>query len=129
MQETVSALKKDYTLIVISSVKSFPITEYLRQYELFEYFSSIMGGDIHESKVVKINMVFDEHKIKPEDCVFITDTLGDIKEAAKCNVRSIGVTWGFHERAVLEKGKPFMVLEKVEELSGAVEAFFSAKKT
>jgi len=72
-------------------------------------------------------MVLREYKAKPEDCVFITDTLGDMREAARCGVWSIGVTWGFHERERLEKGNFFAIVDKIEELSLTVQSFFSKK--
>ena len=62
-----------------------------------------MGGDIHRSKVAKIQMILKKHGIKPAEAIFITDTLGDMREAIKCGVLSIGVTWGFHEKERLQK--------------------------
>lgn len=128
MQKTLEQLEKSYQLIVVSSTISSPITGYLEKYNLAQYFDAIMGGDVHKSKIVKIKMVLDQSKARPEDCIFITDTLGDMKEAAECNVQSIGVTWGFHERERLEKGNFFALVDKIEELSPIVHLFFSKTK-
>lgn len=120
-------LRAAYQLIVVSSTISSPIEGYLSKYGLARYFESILGGDVHKSKTVKINMVLGECKVKPEDCVFITDTLGDMREAARCGVWSIGVIWGFHGRERLEKGNFFAIVDKIEELSPTVQSFFSKK--
>ena len=65
-------------------------------------------------------MVFDEYKIGYKDCIFVTDTLGDIKEAIKCNVQSIAVTWGFQPKERLLKGNPYAIVETPEELFAAI---------
>lgn len=52
----------------------------------------------------------------PKDAVFITDTLGDIREARECDIDSIAVTWGFHERKTLEKGNPIVIVSDPREL-------------
>ena len=79
-----------------------------------------MGGDIHRSKVAKIQMILKKHGIKPAEAIFITDTLGDMREAIKCGVLSIGVTWGFHEKERLQKGNPFVIVETPQELPKAI---------
>ena len=122
--EVLEKLKEAYQLVVVSSTITSPIQRYLEKYDLVRHFDWIMGGDVHKSKTVKIKMVLAKYKVKPEDCVIITDTLGDAKEAAKCNVKSIGVTWGYHERERLEKGDFFALVDKVEELIPIVQSFF-----
>ena len=83
-----------------------------------------MGNDVHKSKVEKIRMVFEEYNIGPNDCVFITDTLGDIYEASRKNVGSIGITWGFHEPERLLRGKPFRLVEESNDLLTTVSDYF-----
>ena len=57
--------------------------------------------------------------------IFITDTLGDIREAAQVAIPAIGVTWGFHPRARLEKGNPLVIVDTPKELYEKVSEFFS----
>lgn len=125
IKETVKNLSTKYTLDIISSTPTASITEILAREGIQEYFATILGSDVHGSKVIKIKMALEKYGAKPEDTVFITDTLGDIKEAAECNVPAIAVTWGFHERATLEKGNPMaiiedpsMLLSKIDEVLG-----------
>lgn len=84
-----------------------------------------MGNDIHTSKVKKMKMVFKKYDITPDDCVFITDTLGDMHEAARAGVGAIGITWGFHTSATLFRGKPFKLVEKPDDLLTAVPEYFT----
>lgn len=124
MAHTINELAKNYQLVVVSSTISSPIQGYLDMHKLDRHFDWIMGGDVHKSKVEKIRMILREYNVQPEDCIFITDTLGDMREAAKCNVQAIGVTWGFHERERLEKESFYKLIDAVEELVPAVHSFF-----
>ena len=47
---------------------------------------------------------------------FITDTLGDIKEANKVGIESIGITWGYQDKAKLQKGNPKKIVDTPTEL-------------
>ena len=118
---TLENLKNFYALVVVSSTISSPIAEYLSKHNLVHYFDEIMGGELDRSKVKKIKMVLGKYATGPKQAVFVTDTLGDMREATKCGVRSIGVTWGFHERERLQKGNPAMIIETPQALPGAIQ--------
>ncbi len=128
VKEVIIELEKNYTLIVVSSTITSPIREFLEKHELASHFAWIMGNDVHKSKVEKIKMVFEKYGIGPKDCVFITDTLGDMREATRAGVKSIGVTWGFHKPETLLRGEPFGLVEKPIELSTATGGYFKLQK-
>ena len=125
MDEVIKTLAQSYTLIVISSTLSAPIQELLEKYNLAQYFTEIMGNDVHKSKVEKMKMVFQRYAISNKECVFITDTLGDMREALQTEVATIGVSWGFHTRETLMKGQPFKIVESPSELVSAVSGYFN----
>lgn len=116
MLDAIIELEKEYTLIVISSSITSPIKQYLEKHNIGSHFDKVFGADVHRSKTEKIKMVFDQYNAKPEDCIFITDTLGDMREAREAGVDSIGVTWGFHEKERLEKGNPVKIVDTVDHL-------------
>lgn len=124
MKEAIKKLEEKYILIIISSTITSPIKEFVGKNEMAEHFDGVMGNDVHRSKVEKIKMVFEKYGAKPEDCVFVTDTLGDIKEAEKTGVKSIAVAWGFQSRENLLKGEPHCVVETPEDLCGAISDYF-----
>jgi len=122
MKEVIIELEKDYVLIIISSTITSPIEDFLRKHELYSHFDWVMGNDVHKSKVEKIKMVFERYNTKAENCVFITDTLGDMREAQEMNVTPIGVAWGFHDKETLQKGNPIKIVHlEVKPLSVAEE--------
>ena len=125
MREVVESLSHLYVLIVVSSTVTSPIQGFLEKHHLGRYFSEVMGADVHTSKREKIRMIFEKYKASASECVFITDTLGDMREARACGVGAIGVSWGFHSRETLEKGEPFRIVEHPSEIVSAISDYFA----
>ncbi|MFA6430582.1 MAG: HAD hydrolase-like protein [Candidatus Paceibacterota bacterium] len=124
MGEVIRDFCDKYTLIIISSTITNPIKEFLQKNNLDYCFTEIMGNDFHKSKIEKIKIVFEKYKTIPEECVFVTDTLGDILEAKHVGVKTIGVNWGFHKPETLMSGEPFELVDRPEELYSAVGRCF-----
>jgi len=116
-------LSKNYRMVVISSTITSPIEEYLRTHGVFDLFDKVYGADVHKSKVIKIQMVFQDFKVSIEDCIFITDTLGDMREAAKVGVKSLGVIWGFQRSETLQKGNPIAIVSSPQELLSVIKYY------
>lgn len=126
MKDIIFELEKKYKLIVISSTLSFPIEEFLASHDLRSHFDWVMGNDVHKSKVEKIKMVFNKYNIGAEDCIFITDTLGDMSEAEEVKIPSIGVTWGFCTNETLQTGKAISLVNTPDELKSSIDLHFPA---
>ena len=52
----------------------------------------------------------------PEDVAYVGDSNVDMQTGLNAGVRTIGVTWGFRDRAELEAFQPFAVVDTVQEL-------------
>lgn len=125
MDHVIAKLARDHSLVIISSTLTLPIRSMLERFGIAQYFRDILGNDTHHSKVEKMRMVFDTYGVSPASCVFITDTLGDLREATHAGVGSIGVTWGFHTEETLHTGAPFTIIRNPAEMISAVEAYFA----
>lgn len=119
--QLIQTLAKQYSLTIVSSTPSAIITEYLSQKNLRNYFGSILGGDVSPDKAQKLQMICSEFGCGPDSLIFITDTLGDIKEANRAGVPTIGVTWGIHPEATLRKGRVVAIVHTVPELVAQIE--------
>lgn len=108
-------------LYIVSSTLNEKIDQYLKKYNLRKYFKKIMGPEVSKSKVDKLKMILDLEKITPKEAIFITDTLGDLREAQKVGIDSIGVTWGFHTKDILEKGDPMVIIERATQLAKVLQ--------
>jgi phosphoglycolate phosphatase len=114
----------DHELSIVSSSTTEIITNYLIVHDLKKHFLKIAGAEEERCKSKKIKQICQEYEVMPENCLFITDTLGDIREAERSGVRSVAVTWGFHDEERLNKGNPYAVVSTVVELEKAIHAFF-----
>ncbi len=121
-------LSKKYRLIIISSTISSPISEWLNRRGLAKYFSEIMGSDVHKIKLEKIRMIFEKYGINSDNCVFVTDTLGDLHEAKKAGLNCLAVTYGFHGEDTLRKGKPVGFIKAPQDIAIEVEKYWNKYK-
>jgi phosphoglycolate phosphatase len=119
-KEELKFLKEKYKLFIISSNRENVIEKFLKKKEL-EYFDEIFGELRHKSKVKKFEILFKKYNLNPDECIFITDTLGDIIESNKVNVKSIAVDFGFHEKERLEIGKPYRVVSNFDEIKEVIK--------
>jgi len=124
ISKAIKVLAKKYTLVIISSTETDPIDAYLQKVGLRKYFSEILGSDVDKSKINKINRSLKTHSIEARNSVFITDTLGDMREAEKCHVKCIGVVGGYHDVETLKKGNPIAIIKSGDELINAVDLYF-----
>lgn len=125
MRQVIAALADRYTLHIVSSTPTALIREYLERCGMTTFFASVYGMDVSLSKSVKIGMVVTNEQVELRNCLMITDTLGDIREARHAGVEAIGVTWGVHERERLQKGSPWGICEIPAELPNAIDAYFA----
>lgn len=124
IKNSLEYLHQKYLLYIVSSTRDSFIKDFLTKEGVDHLFSDILGYDTHHLKVPKIKSILEREEIHPRQCVFVTDTIGDIKEARVCGVSSIGVLWGLHKKGKLEKENPYALVETPEELVLTIERFF-----
>ncbi|OGG57518.1 hypothetical protein A2853_04070 [Candidatus Kaiserbacteria bacterium RIFCSPHIGHO2_01_FULL_55_17] len=125
MRGVIEKLSHSYVLIIVSSTLTSPIQGFLEKHHIGRYFSEVMGADVHTSKHEKIKMILEKYGTSAPECIFITDTLGDMREAEEAGMRAIGVSWGFHTKETLMKGQPFRIVETPQEISPAITDYFA----
>jgi phosphoglycolate phosphatase len=113
-------LGAQYQLYVVSSNGEKAINAILEQSGTSELFARIMGAETHKSKAEKFRMLMAEYAVTPENALFITDTLGDIREAHRVGLRTIAETFGYHDRARLALGEPYRLVDTWDELERAI---------
>jgi phosphoglycolate phosphatase len=119
--EPVRRLFEHFNLYINSSNREAGLLSALKQADILHCFKKVMGEETHKSKVAKFQMIFDEYKASAEDTIFVTDTLGDIKEAEKIGVKTIAETFGFHSRERLMQGNPYKIVDTWEEILEEIE--------
>lgn len=116
-----------FKLIIVSSADENSIKNFLEKYDLGKYFTEILGKHFNPSKVEKIKIVAEKYKIKPEETLLVTDSVGDIKEAHEAKAKAIGVIWGLHEKERLEKNGVDFIAEKPNDILEGVKKILVLK--
>jgi len=116
MWPVLQELKKKHCLIVISSNDTPTIREALSLYGFEDIFQEILGSDFMLSKKDKILYAIKKYSVMPDDIYYIGDTIGDIKEGKQAGIKTIGVTWGWHDKAKMASSNPDYIFDDPQEL-------------
>lgn len=114
--EFIKKIRKKYALVIASSGKQENIKNLLAKNGMGRSFDLILANS-ETSKEGMIKEILNKFNTKPEKVIMITDTVGDIKAAKKCGLKTIAVTWGFHSRTTLRTAQPNFIVSTLEELS------------
>ena len=120
LQPEFKKLNQKYKMFVISSSNETAIKKYFILGKWDCYFEGIFGVETDKSKLKKFKKLFQNYKLKPKECIFITDTLGDLIEGEKAGVKTLAVTWGYHGEMRLRKGNPNKIIHCFNELADTV---------
>jgi phosphoglycolate phosphatase len=116
------ALQKDHLLVVVSSNGSRTIRTMLVRFGLDPYFQDIFGSDFLFSKKEKIDHAREKYAVPRGMIFYIGDTTGDVVEARAAGIRSIAVTWGWHDREKLAAIYPDFLVDKPEQILSIASA-------
>jgi phosphoglycolate phosphatase len=116
IKKVMNQLAKKYKIAIVSSNYTEVMKHALDKSRILEDFDLIIGAEHEEHKTKKIKLCLKKFKLKPNEAVFVTDTIGDIKEAKKVKLKTMAVTWGFHKKGKLLKTKPDFIVDKPKEI-------------
>lgn len=109
-----STLKNKGKKIYIATSKPYDYTlKVLKHLKIYEYFDSVEGSQMTTSTYDKkdiINLCIKSNDSPLESIVMVGDRKFDIQGAKDCNIRSVGVTYGYGDRGeLLEYGADYIV--------------------
>ncbi|MFP4403632.1 MAG: HAD family hydrolase [Nanoarchaeota archaeon] len=116
IRDVLFKLNERYNLFIVSSGGTKNINDYLGNNGIITIFREVLGLEFDKSKVNKFKYLFDKYNLTPDNCLFVTDTLGDIIEANEVNLKTVAVDFGYHGRETLKKGNPYKIISKMDEL-------------
>lgn len=119
--------KENYILILNTSAWNRNCLPMLERTNITSLFDFLATAEVSKSKVEKFKMIQEKYQVQKEDMLFITDTLGDVREAEIAGVPTVAVTWGAHNQGYFER-------EEHTNLAGIIHTFdelksFILKKT
>ena len=89
-----------------------------------DFFRTIQAADMAPSKPhpAMLLQALEATGVKPENAIFVGDTTYDMKMAQAAKVRSMGVSWGYHEAERLAAAGAYRVAFTVDELRDCLQA-------
>jgi HAD superfamily hydrolase (TIGR01509 family) len=108
--------QKGIIQVIVSSAPGARIDILLKKHGLRDAFDGIYGAEVHRSKVTKFKMLAEKYSIDLSRALFVTDTLGDLREAEQVGLPAIAVSWGYHPHSHLELGRKIALVHSVSEL-------------
>lgn len=71
-----------------------------------------------------VNRILEEFGCKPEECLYFGDTNTDMQTGLNAKAHTVGVTWGFRDRAELEAFHPDFVIDDPKMVTNHILASF-----
>ncbi len=99
-----------------------PVFERQNIMHLFDFIGT---ADVSKSKVEKFKMIKEKYAASGDDMIFVTDTLGDIKEADTSGIPTVAVTWGVHDRKYFAREEHLNVLGIVDTVAELKDFIYS----
>lgn len=125
IHELLTELSEDYYLAVATSKPEFFANQVLENTGLSNYFSGIFGADLAGERSKKVDVIaYALEHLAEAPAVMIGDREFDILGAKANQLKSIGVLYGFGGRQEMVAAEADLIVEKVEELSAAVNQAF-----
>ena len=105
IRELLSELKKAGKRLVVATSKPQAAAELvMRHFGLDEFVPEIIGGtdDTRNTKGKVIAYALREYGVDPKTAIMVGDREHDVQGAAENGLPTIGITWGYGDRAELE---------------------------
>ncbi len=77
--------------------------------DLFDY---IAAADLSKSKEEKFAFLQKHYSLASDEMLFVTDSLGDVREADAIGIPTVAVTWGVHDEKTF-LNEPHAVLKQI----------------
>lgn len=117
MKETLRRIAAQHPLAVITSTPSEYSTALIDAHELTDDVAAVIGPEVAVAKDERIRLALEEFGFVATQAWYVTDTIGDIREAKAAGVKTIAVTWGFHDEAKLKTAGPDAIVRSQQELT------------
>ncbi|MDB5204623.1 MAG: HAD-superfamily hydrolase, subfamily variant 1 [Candidatus Taylorbacteria bacterium] len=100
-----------------------PLLEYS---QIKQYFDFIVTADVTKDKVEKFKLIEEKYDREKKGMLFVTDALGDIRDADVAQVPTVAVTWGVQDRSFFMRDPhPNLVgiVDTVDELAEFIKKY------
>lgn len=108
--------KKGVPIYVVSSNKEENVRDFLREYDLEQYFTGVVGSAFILNKAGTYRKLLQREGLEAKDIWCIGDERVDIRSAHKIGAPIIAVTWGYNSRESLKHMKPEHLVKEADKI-------------
>lgn len=106
--EGIEALLKDlhrlgYVLVLNTNAFDRNCLPLLEHSGIKHLFDLVASAEFSKSKTEKFKLIEEKYNADKADVLFITDALGDVKEAEAAGIPTVAVTWGVHNESFFKR--------------------------
>ncbi len=123
VKDVLIVLAEHYQLHVITSGWKIQVLPFLENNGIIKLFTTLQYAEDGTSKYEKLHRLLESQNALPHECIFVTDTLGDLLESHKVNIPTIAVTFGYHSEDHLKEGNPTYVAHSFLEIKEILISF------
>lgn len=118
IKELLLTLHKSGRILVINTLaREENCIPLLEQAGILNTFDFVATKKLSPSKIEKFKIIAERYAVSSEEMIFVTDTLGDIRDADVANVPTIAVTWGAHDHSYFNREKHNNLIKIVDSVS------------
>lgn len=123
MKTALLTLKQQgYRLGIVTSNSRENVVAFLKAQELDTIFDFVGSGLALFGKGRVIQRILKQHRLNPEDVIYVGDETRDIEAARKIGIKVISVSWGYNSSQALAAENPDFLIHRPEELLQVVES-------
>ena len=86
----------------------------------FDYVAGEQPGIPRKPDPAGVKLILERFGVKPEECLYFGDTNTDMQTGLGAGLQTVGVTWGFRDRAELESFHPQYIISHPDEVFGQI---------
>jgi len=98
-----------YLLAVVTNKPFRFVPNILKQHQLFDYFSDVIGGDRFETRKpdpIALHWLLKKHQLTAHQMLMVGDSKNDILAAKNVGCESFGLTYGYNHGEPIELSQP-----------------------
>lgn len=118
--------KLDYLLVLNTNAYDRNCFSLLENAGIKNLFDFIATAEVSKNKIEKFKLIENKYKIKKENILFITDALGDVKDANVAHMPTVCVTWGVHNKSFFDRERYsnlIGIVDTVKELENFIKQY------
>lgn len=108
-----------YKLAILTNkphARTLDIEQQFFGHGVFDFVQGQCEGVPRKPDPSSLEYVMEKLHVSKEACVYVGDSEVDIETGIAAGVTTVGVTWGFRDRSILEEANATYVFDKVEEV-------------